>query len=192
MTRTPLRAWRSAKSRESESSADFATEYSGIAAEGRLPAVEQTLTIRPQPRSAIAGAAARIARSGAITLISYWARQSSSGTSSRSRHRAEPALLTRTSRAPKLSLAAASIRSPASSAVTSSASASARPPASAPAVAGLLGRLGEGVGAAGDEQDRRPLGAELAGGLAADAAAGAGDDAAPAADAEVHQSASTR
>ena len=33
----------------------MATEYSGIAAEGRLPAVEQTLTTRPQPRSAIGG-----------------------------------------------------------------------------------------------------------------------------------------
>ena len=70
MTSTPLFAWRSAKSRESESSAAFATEYSGIAAEGRLPAVEQTLTTRPQPRASIGGIAARISRSGAITLSS--------------------------------------------------------------------------------------------------------------------------
>ena len=68
---------------------------------GYRAAVEQTLTMRPQPRSAIDGAMARIARKGAITLSSYWARQSSSGTSLRSRHWAVPALLTRTSISPK-------------------------------------------------------------------------------------------
>ena len=40
-------------------------------ADGRLPDDEQTLTIRPQPRSAIAGAAARINRIGAITCSSH-------------------------------------------------------------------------------------------------------------------------
>ena len=35
--------------------------------DGRLPEEEETLTIRPQPRSAITGAAARISRIGAIT-----------------------------------------------------------------------------------------------------------------------------
>ena len=41
---------------------------------------EQTLTILPQPRSAMLGVAARIARSGAITFSSHAACQSSSGT----------------------------------------------------------------------------------------------------------------
>jgi hypothetical protein len=35
-----------------------------------LPALEVTLTIRPQPRSAISGAKWRISRIGAITLSS--------------------------------------------------------------------------------------------------------------------------
>ena len=85
MTSTPSLTKRSAKRRESESSAAFATEYSGIVCEGRLAAVEQTFTIRPQPRSASTGAIAFIARIGAITFSSYWARQSLSGTSKTSR-----------------------------------------------------------------------------------------------------------
>ena len=40
--------------------------------DGRLPADEVTLTIRPQPRSAIAGANARISRIEAITCRSHW------------------------------------------------------------------------------------------------------------------------
>ena len=100
LTRTPSAAWRSAKRRESESWAAFATEYSPIIGEGRLPALEETLTTRPQPRSAIFGIAARISRIGAITFSSQAAYQSSSGTSSRSRHLAAPALLTTTSRLP--------------------------------------------------------------------------------------------
>ena len=88
LTSTPRAAYRSAKRRESESSAALATEYSGIAAEGRLPAVLETLTTRPQPRSRMPGIAARISRIGAITLSSKAAYQSSSGTSSRSRRRA--------------------------------------------------------------------------------------------------------
>ena len=100
-------------------------------ADGRLPAVLETLTTRPQPRSAIAGIAARIARSGAITLSSQAACQSESGTSSRSRQIALPALLTSTSRPPKRCLASATMRSPASGSVTSSSSAAASPPARA-------------------------------------------------------------
>ena len=46
--------------------------------DGRLPDDEQTLTIRPPPRLAISGAAARISRIGPITLSSHWACQSSS------------------------------------------------------------------------------------------------------------------
>ena len=40
--------------------------------DGRLPAEEVTLTIRPQPRSAICGTNARISRIEAITLSSHW------------------------------------------------------------------------------------------------------------------------
>ena len=46
--------------------------------DGRLPDDEQTLTILPQPRLAISGAAARISRIGPITLSSHWVCQSSS------------------------------------------------------------------------------------------------------------------
>ena len=42
----------------------MATEYSGIEPVGRLPAVEATLTTRPQPRSAIAGTVASISSFG--------------------------------------------------------------------------------------------------------------------------------
>ena len=44
------------------SSAALATEYSGVAADGRFPEELETLTTRPQPRSAIDGAAARVRR----------------------------------------------------------------------------------------------------------------------------------
>src|SRR6478736_3921056 len=115
--------------RDSESSAAFATEYSGIWPLGRLAALEQTFTTRPQPRSAIAGMAARIARIGAITLSSHAASQSSSGTSWSARLLAVPSLLTSTSRPPNGSDAAATMRSPASGSVTSSTSTSAGPPA---------------------------------------------------------------
>src|SRR2546421_6410351 len=66
-TRTPRAAYRSANARESDSSAALVTEYAMLAPDGRLPDEEDTLTIRPQPRSAIAGAVARISRIGAIT-----------------------------------------------------------------------------------------------------------------------------
>jgi hypothetical protein len=98
-------------------------------AEGRLPAVLETLTTRPQPRPAIAGIVARIARSGAMTFSSHAAYQSSSGTSSSSRHLDVPALLTSTSSCPKWLSASARIRSPASASVTSSSRESASPPA---------------------------------------------------------------
>jgi hypothetical protein len=39
--------------------------------DGRLPDDEHTLTILPQPRLAISGAAARISRIGPITLSSH-------------------------------------------------------------------------------------------------------------------------
>jgi hypothetical protein len=119
--------------RESESSAALATEYSAMFADGRLPAVLETLTTRPHPRSFIPGVSSRISRIGAMTLISNAAYQSSSGTSSRSRHLALPALLTRTSTGPKRSSAAARMRADASGSVTSWTSDSAAPPASAPA-----------------------------------------------------------
>ena len=50
--------------------------------QGRLPAEEATLTIRPQPRSAMPGANERISRIEASTCSSHWAFQSSSVSSS--------------------------------------------------------------------------------------------------------------
>ena len=52
---------------------------------GRLPEDEDTLTIRPQPRSAISGIAARMSRIGAITWISHIACHSSSVSASSDR-----------------------------------------------------------------------------------------------------------
>src|SRR5436190_23346597 len=98
---------------------------------GRLPALEQTFTTRPQPRSTIRGIAARIARIGAITFTSQAAFHSSSATSSRPRRFDVPALLTSTSSEPNRSSAAATRRSPASGAVTSRLIPVASPPASA-------------------------------------------------------------
>ncbi len=68
--------------------------------EGRLPADEVTLTIRPQPCSAILGANARIRRIEAITCRSHCACQSSSVSSSSGLAKLVPALLTRMSGAP--------------------------------------------------------------------------------------------
>ncbi len=61
------------------------------------PPTRSTLTIRPQPRSAIAGAKARMSRIEAITCSSHWACQSSSVSSSSERAKLVPALLTRMS-----------------------------------------------------------------------------------------------
>src|SRR3954451_12501762 len=129
LTSTPRFAYTSAKTRDSESSAALATEYSGVPVVGRLPALEQTFTTLPQPRSAMAGSAARIARMGAITLSSQAAFHSSSVTSSSERRLAVPALFASTSRRPNRSEASATMRSPASGSVMSKASPCAPPPA---------------------------------------------------------------
>ena len=129
-------------------------------ADGRFPALEETLTIRPQPRSAIAGAAARIARSGAITFSSQAAYQSDSGTSSRSRQRAVPALLTSTSRLPKASSAAAS--DALAGVGLGDVEGQLRDRGAAACGAALLGGSGERLRAAGDEQHRGALGGEHA------------------------------
>src|SRR5829696_3780961 len=74
--------------------------------------------MRPQPCSAISGAAARISRSGARTLSCHWRSQSSSVSNSSGRIHDVPALLTSTSIPPRRSTQAATIRSPASGFVT--------------------------------------------------------------------------
>ena len=84
--------------------------------DGRLPADEVTLTIRPHPRSAMPGANARINRIDAMTCSSQSPFQSSSPSSSRARAKLVPALLTRMSTGPG---ARSAIRSAASGAVTS-------------------------------------------------------------------------
>ncbi len=94
MTSTPSLPYLSANARESESSAALVTEYAALVLDGRLPDEEHTLTIRPQPRSAIAGAAARISRIGAITWSSHCSCHSSSVSSSSGRTALVPALLT--------------------------------------------------------------------------------------------------
>ena len=89
--------------------------------DGRLPADEQTLTIRPSPRCAIRSAAARIRRIGAITCSSHIAFQSSSVRSCSERAKLVPALLTSTSIPPICSAHVAMIRSSASGSVMSAA-----------------------------------------------------------------------
>src|SRR4051794_11823592 len=71
LTSTPLPAYWSAKTRDSDSCAAFVTAYAALRNDGRLPADDETLTILPQPRSAIFGAATRISRSDAITFSSH-------------------------------------------------------------------------------------------------------------------------
>ena len=90
------------------------------------PTSEQTLTIRPQPRSAIRGAAARISRIGAITWSSHWPLPVLVGQLvERLRAKLVPALLTSTSTPPSCSAHVATIRSAASGSVTSAATHSA-------------------------------------------------------------------
>ena len=103
--------------------------------EGRFAEDELTLTIRPQPRSAMRGAAARIRRIGAITFSSHWTSQSSSVSWSSVAIALVPALFTSTSSEPKRRSASSTTRSPASGAVTSRASQSA-PSSSAAARSG--------------------------------------------------------
>src|SRR5919107_703162 len=100
--------------RLSDDCAALVTEYAAFVSDGRLPADEVTLTIRPQPRSAIPGANARISRIDAMTCSSQSPFQSSSVRSSRARANDVPALLTRMSIGPG---AAAAILSAASGVV---------------------------------------------------------------------------
>ena len=148
-----------------------------VRATGRLPAVLETFTTRPQPRSRIPGTSARIARSEAITFRSQAACQSSSGTSSRSRQRAVPALLTSTSGPPeRVSRRRASMRSPASGSVTSQASDGR---AATGRAAGLDRRSERLLASAPRAAPTRPRAQSCAGGLEADAAARAGHHARP-------------
>ena len=96
--------------------------------DGRLPEEEHTLTIRPQPRSAMTGAAARIRRIGAITWSSHWACQSSSVSSSSEQTALVPAPLTRASIRPNRSSTPPTIERTADSSVRSAW----KPKASAP------------------------------------------------------------
>ena len=77
--------------------------------------------MRPQPRSAISGMAARMRRIGAMTCSSHIACHSSSAIASIDLTWLIPALLTSTSTASKRSRHAATARSPASGSVMSSA-----------------------------------------------------------------------
>src|SRR5436309_2600530 len=100
LTRTPLLPYLSANARESDSSAALVTEYAAFVLDGRFPDEEHTFTIRPHPRSAIAGAAVRIRRIGAITWSSHCSCHSASVSSSSGRTALVPALLTSASSRP--------------------------------------------------------------------------------------------
>ncbi len=145
--------------------------------EGRLPEDEHTLTIRPQPRSAIAGAAARISRIGAITWSSHCSCHSASASSSSGLTELVPALLTRASIRPKRSRQAFSTRSPASGSVMSHSNGVA---------ARRVERGLQALGAAADEQEGRSLAREGDGGGAPDPARGSGDHAGAFAQTKVH------
>ena len=92
-----------------------------LACEGLLAALELTLTMRPNLRSAIRGAARRIKRIGAITLRSHWYHQSESVSSSGGVTFIVPQLLTRTSTREKCSRQSSTILSGALADVTSTA-----------------------------------------------------------------------
>ena len=153
-----------------------------------MPDELETLTIRPQPRSPIGGAAARIRRIGAITFSSQAAYQSSSGTSSRSRRRAVPALLTSTSSWPRRS--SASRDDPVGRLRLGDVDRQRLGPAARGLArrGALVGGLDQPILGASDQQHVRSLGAEHPSGGAADAAAGAGHHAGAAAEPEVHAS----
>src|SRR6187200_544713 len=68
--------------------------------EGRFPAVEETFTITPPPRSRMPGTAARIERTKLITFSCQASSHCSSVSSRKSRCSAYPTLLTSTSSAP--------------------------------------------------------------------------------------------
>ena len=102
-----------------------------------VSALIETLTMRPQPAASIGGTAARAIRNGPTILVSITMRQTS-GAASQNRvgsvmncsltyFMRRPALLTRTSRRPKRSSAAATIRSQSSSLVTSATRGTTRP-----------------------------------------------------------------
>ena len=163
----------------------MATEYSGIWPEGRLPAVEETLTTRPQPRSAIAGIAARI--------------------SAHRRHHVQlpgrlPVLVGDVVELSPLRLAGVvddhveaaealgRLLEDALARVGVGDVERKRRRLAALGAAASAAALGELVLAARDEQDGRALLAEAVSDVEADAAAGAGDDARLAGEAEVHVS----
>ena len=159
------------------------TEYSGLIPDGRLAADEQTLTIRPQPRSAMLGAAARMARNGASTFSSQAACQSSSGTSSMGaplsgagvvdQHVEAVEALRGSGGHPLAGVGGGDVE---------------RQARGLPARPGALGgRLLDGFLGAGHDQHPGPLGAQAPSDLEADSPAGAGDHARPALQAEIHQ-----
>ena len=160
--------------------------------DGRLPDEEQTLTIRPQPRSAITGAAARISRIGAITwslplLLPVLVGQLIEG-----RTALVPALLTSASSRPKRSeavrdetLAGIGVRD-----VERECLGAAR-------IRGADRRGGAAVGrgrrqrllAAPNQHDGRPFAGKRDRGRLPDPAGGSGDDAQTVVEAEVHRAA---
>jgi len=124
----------------------------GIDVDGRLPAVDETFTIAPRPRSRIPGSTARIARAKLITLSCHISFHCSSVTSSKSVWYATPTLLTRQSTGPS-----ARVASPinCSGAVGSARSQTTPSAAPAPARASL-----HALGVAAADDDLRALGCE--------------------------------
>ena len=156
--------------------------------DGRLPAVLETLTTRPQPRRACPESTARISRWQAITLTSQACCQSSSGTSSRSRQLAVPALFTSTStRAEALARPRATMRA-AASGCGHVAGERRRAAAARPRPHGRIPRPRvAGPARTGRRAARRaPSAHSMPRGLAADSPARAGHDARLAREAEVH------
>src|SRR6478736_4698926 len=70
LQRMPSPAWTSATSRDSDRSAAFVTEYSGMPALGRFAEVDETLTMAACSEPRRCGSAARMQRTWLITLVS--------------------------------------------------------------------------------------------------------------------------
>jgi hypothetical protein len=92
LTPKPPTSWRSAS--ESASSACFDAQYQPVSGVVTRPAMDETLTIRPVPRSRMPGSTSRQMRIGPSTFVSKISRAASSPTSSTGPAKPYPALFT--------------------------------------------------------------------------------------------------
>src|SRR5687768_12945604 len=130
-TRIPSRPWSTAIARVSAMTAPFEVEYA-VRPRGRSAEIEDTLTIAPRPAVfRMAGMAWREARNIVSTFTCITRRQVSGSSSTTVARLPMPTLLSRKSRRPKRSRAAATMSRHPPSSVTSASWAAAVPPSAA-------------------------------------------------------------